>query len=134
MRHEVEVSTPANTPCPIGPYSHIAKAGPFIAVSATSGIDPATGELAGTDVYAQARQILDSFGVMLASVGADLSGVLHITVFLKNMGDFAEMNRAYVEKLGDHRPARTVVAVNDLPQAGALLTMNLTAVVRGETA
>lgn len=126
----VQTSTPADTPTPIGPYSHIAKAGPFITIGGTAGVNPATGELAGPDVAAQTRQILDSFVVMLASVGSDLRHVLHITIFLKDMGDFELMNQAYAAKMGDHRPARTVIGVNALPKPEALLTMNLTAVTR----
>jgi 2-iminobutanoate/2-iminopropanoate deaminase len=75
-------------------------------------------------------QILRSFQVMLESVGSDLTQVIHINVFLKDMRDFEEMNRAYVEMMGDHRPARTVIGVSDLPKPGVLLTMNLTAVTR----
>ncbi|HKY30565.1 MAG TPA: Rid family hydrolase [Pyrinomonadaceae bacterium] len=126
----VETFTPPNTPKPIGPYSHIAKFGNFICISATAGVDPGTGQLAGPDVYSQARQILDTFRVMLASVGSDLTHVLHINVFLKDMRDFEEVNRAYTESMGDHRPARTVVGVTDLPKPGARLTMNLTAVTK----
>ena len=93
-------------------------------------MDPATGQLAGGDVYSQTKQILESFRVMLESVESDLGHVVHINIFLKNMQDFEEMNRAYVEKMGDHRPARTVIGVNELPKPGVLLTMNLTAVTR----
>ena len=91
-------------------------------------MDPATGQLAGSDVYSQTTQILESFQIMLASAKSDLDHVVHINVFLKNMQDFDEMNQAYVEKMGDHRPARTVIGVNELPKPGILLTMNLTAV------
>jgi 2-iminobutanoate/2-iminopropanoate deaminase len=127
----VETSTPPNTPAPIGPYSHIAKVGQFITIGGTAGFDPATGRLAGSDVYAQAKQILASFRVMLQSVGSGLDHVIHVNVFLKNMSDFEEMNRAYVEMMGDHRPARTVIGVNELPKPGVVLTMNLTAVTKG---
>ena len=130
---DVETSTPPNTPNPIGPYSHIARAGTLISISATAGVDPVSGQLAGTDVYSQARQILETFGVMLASVDSDLNHVLHINVFLKDMSDFEEMNRAYTDKMGHHRPARTVIGVNELPKPGALVTMNLTAVTKGES-
>jgi 2-iminobutanoate/2-iminopropanoate deaminase len=126
----VETFTPANTPIPIGPYSHIAKVGPFISISGTAGVNPVTGQLAGPEVYSQARQVLESFRVLLQSVGSDLEHVIHVNVFLKDMRDFEEMNRAYVEVLGDHRPARTVIGVHELPKPGALLTMNLTAVTR----
>jgi 2-iminobutanoate/2-iminopropanoate deaminase len=120
----VETSTPPNTP----PYSHIAKVGSLIAIGGTAGVDPATGQLAGADVGTQARQILDSFEVMLESVGSDLAHVVHVNILLNEMSDFEALNAAYVEKMGDHRPARTVIGVRELPKPGVLLTMNLTAV------
>ena len=124
----VETSTPPNTPEPIGPYSHVAKVDRSITIGGTAGVNPATGQLAGTDVGSQARQILDSFKVMLEAVGSDLDHVVHVNVFLKDIDDFDAMNAAYVEKMGDHRPARTVIGVSELPKPGVLLTMNLTAV------
>jgi 2-iminobutanoate/2-iminopropanoate deaminase len=125
---KVETSTPPNTPVPIGPYHHIAKVGQFITIGGTAGFDPATGQLAGPGVYSQAKQILASFQVMLRSAGSDLAHVTHVNVFLKDMRDFEEMNRAYIEMMGNHRPARTVIGVHELPKPGVLLTMNLTAV------
>jgi 2-iminobutanoate/2-iminopropanoate deaminase len=86
MQSRVETFTPPNTPEPIGPYSHIAKVGQFISIGGTAGFDPATGELAGSDVFSQTRRILDSFAVMLESVGSDLGHVVHVNVFLKDMG------------------------------------------------
>src|SRR5512142_3213450 len=130
MSPRVETSTPANTPQPIGPYNHIAKVGQFITVGGTAGVNPATGQLAGPDVYSQTKQILESFKVMLESVGSDLDHVVHINVFLLEMQDFENMNRAYVEQMGEHRAARTVIGVSELPKPGVRLTMNLTAVTR----
>ncbi len=130
MPSKIETLTPPGTPVPIGPYHHIAKVGPFITIGGTAGVDPATGKLAGDDVYLQARQILKSFAVMLAAVNSDLAHVLHINVFLQHMRDFERMNDAYVEMMGEHRPARTVIGVSELPKPGVLLTMNLTAVTR----
>ena len=130
MTNSVETFTPDHTPKPIGPYNHIAKVGPFISIGGTAGVDPVTAQLAGPDVYSQTKQILESFRVMLESVGSDLNHVVHINVFLKDMRDFEEMNRAYIEMMGEHRPARTVIGVSELPKPGVLLTMNLTAVTR----
>lgn len=130
MPNTVETSTPANTPTPIGPYNHIAKVGQFITIGGTAGVNPATGQLAGPDVYMQTKQILRSFQIMLQSVGSDLNHVIHVNVFLKDMRDFEEMNRAYLDMMGDHRPARTVIGVAELPKSGVLLTMNLTAVTK----
>jgi 2-iminobutanoate/2-iminopropanoate deaminase len=104
--------------------------GEFITIGGTAGFDPVTGQLAGPDAYLQTKRIIDSFKVMLESVGSDLDHVLHVNVFLHSMSDFDEMNRAYVEKMGAHRPARTVIGVNELPKPGVMLTMNLTAVTR----
>ncbi len=130
MTNTVETSTPANTPTPIGPYNHIAKVDKFISIGGTAGVNPATGQLAGPDVYSQAKQILESFQIMLKSVDSDLKHVIHVNIFLKNMQDFEEMNRAYVDMLGNYRPARTVIGVAELPKPGVLLTMNLTAVTK----
>ena len=130
MTSRVETLTPPNTPKPIGPYNHIAKVGEHIWIGGTAGVDPTTGQLAGADVASQTRQIFKSFAVMLAAVDSNLDHVTHINVFLQRMSDFEAMNAAYVEAMGNHRPARTVFAVQELPKPGVLLTINLTAVTR----
>ncbi len=124
----VETSTPPGTPAPIGPYSHIAKVGSFITIGGTAAFDPTTGELVGDDVATQTTRILETFRVMLESVGSDLAHVVHVNVFLKDMADFAAMNAAYAAAMGGHRPARTAIGVRELPKPAVLLTMNLTAV------
>ena len=126
----VVTSTPKNSPTPIGPYNHIAQVGSSITIGGVAGIDPATGRLAGPTVTDQTRQILHNMDAFLQSVGSDLAHVVHVNVFLLRVSDFEEMNRAYAEPFGDHRPARTVFGVHELPKAGFLLTMNLTAVTR----
>jgi 2-iminobutanoate/2-iminopropanoate deaminase len=126
----VETSVPPGTPIPIGPYSHVAKVGTFVRIGGVAGIDPATGELDGADAYSQARRILQSFATMLASAGSDLAHVVHVNVFLRDVADFDAMNRAFVEAMGEHRPARTVIGVAALPKPGFRLTMDLTAVTR----
>jgi 2-iminobutanoate/2-iminopropanoate deaminase len=129
---KVETSTPDGVGKPIGPYSHVAKAGPFISISGTAGVDPATGQMAGPDAYTQSVQILRAFRRLLEGAGSDMSHVLHVRVYLRHVEDFEPMNRAYSEAFRDHLPARTVVAVSALPKEGALLTMDLSAVVNDE--
>lgn len=130
MTSRVETFTPPDTPTPIGPYNHVAKVGQHIWIGGTAGVDPSTGQLAGADVAAQTRQILKSFRVMLEAADSDLDHVVHINIFLKRMADFEDMNAAYAKEMGKLRPARTVVAVSELPKPGVLLTMNLTAVTK----
>jgi 2-iminobutanoate/2-iminopropanoate deaminase len=130
MKAPVETTTPPNVPKPMGPYSHIAKVGNFITVSGTAGSVFETSDLVGPDAYSQAKQTIANFRAMLRSVGSDLDCIVHVNVFLMDMSDYAEMNRGYAEAMGDHRPARTVIGVQSVPRAGAVLTMNLTAVTR----
>jgi 2-iminobutanoate/2-iminopropanoate deaminase len=127
---ELQRITLKNTPKPIGPYNHICKTGNFITIGGVAGVDPNTGRLAGDTVYLQTIRILNSFKVMLESVDSDLEHILHINVFLKNMDDFDELNKAYTEIMETHLPARTVIGVNALPKPGVLLTMNLTATTK----
>ena len=130
---KIETITSDNMFEPIGPYNHIAKAGPFITISGTPGIDPETSQMAGDDAYSQSKQIVRNFRSMLADVDASLDDIMHVHVFLVNVEDFAEMNRAYAEEFGSHCPTRTVICVADLPKKGALMTMNATAYVDNKT-
>lgn len=113
---------------PIGPYSHAVRIGSQIFISGTPGIDPATGHIAGTDAYHQARQALSNIRDMLKSANATLDDIGHVQINLVNVNDFAEMNRAYAEFFSDPYPARTVIGIAALPKPGVLLTMNAVAV------
>lgn len=121
---KVENYTPDTLFTPIGPYSHFSRSNGFIHISGTPGVNPATGQLAGNDAYSQAKQIILNFNIMLQSINLDLSHVTHVHVFLKDVNDFAEVNRAYSEVFKNHLPARTVICVADLPKKDALMTMN----------
>lgn len=122
-----EHHSPSNLFAPVGPYSHVSKAGSFVQISGADGINPAAGKMAGGGSYGQARQILLNFQAMPDSIGLRLDCMLHIHVFLKNADGFAEMNRAYGELFPCRRPARTAVCVADSPKSGAPMTMNATA-------
>jgi len=130
MLPTIQKLIPSRLPAPLGPYSHIARAGQLITISAIAGMDPGTGKIVGPDAYSQAKQILRLCDVMLAVADSDLDHVVHINLFLKKMDDLDEVGRAYDETFGPDRPAGTVVAVPDLPKPGALVTMNLIAITR----
>ena len=116
MAQKVETFTPSNVMIPVGPYSHITKAGILISISATAGVDPATGKLAGGDIESQVAQIIKSFTVMLSSVNSGLDQIMHINVFLTDMANFDRMNAAYGAAMGNCRPARTAIGVTGLPK------------------
>ena len=130
MDRSLQTLIPCDLPQPLGPYSHIAKAGQLITISAIAGMEPETGKIVGQDAYSQAKQILRLCDVMLAAAESDLDHVVHMNLFLKNVEDLDDVTRACDEALGPDRPAGTVIAVPDLPKPGALVTMSLIAMTR----
>lgn len=97
---------------PVGPYTPIVRSGEWLICSGQVGIRD--GELA-PGVKAQTTQAIANLRALLESEGASLDDVVKTTVFLTRIGDYATMNEAYVEAFGDHRPARSAVAVAGLP-------------------
>jgi 2-iminobutanoate/2-iminopropanoate deaminase len=97
---------------PLGPYTPAVRAGDFIFVSGQVGM--ADGALA-TGVAAQTSQAILNLTGQLASMGASLDDVVKTTCFLVDMDSFATFNAAYIEGFGAHRPARSTVAVRELP-------------------
>jgi 2-iminobutanoate/2-iminopropanoate deaminase len=108
----------AGLPTPIGPYSPAVALDRLIIVSGQGATDPATGELAGTDIETQTEQVFTNIEAILAAAGSDLSRVLRCGVFLVDLRDFEAMNRVYARVFGEHRPARTTVQVAALPDEG----------------
>jgi 2-iminobutanoate/2-iminopropanoate deaminase len=102
-------------PRPLGPYSPAVRAGDLIFLSGQTPVDTDTGKLLVGSVGEQTVQVLKNLEAVLQSVGASWSAVVKTTVFLRDMADFAEMNAAYAEYLGETRPARSTVAVAGLP-------------------
>jgi 2-iminobutanoate/2-iminopropanoate deaminase len=105
-------------PKPVGPYSPAVVFDRLVFVSGQGAIDPATGQLAGLDVESQTGQVFDNLEAILKAAGTDLAHVVRCGVFLVDMRDFGAMNTVYARRFGDHRPARTTVAVSSLPHAG----------------
>lgn len=103
-------------PAPIGPYSQALLAGDELFCSGQVAIDPATGELAGTDAATQAEQVLRNLGAVLEAAGMSHANVVKTTVFLIDMGDFAAVNEVYARYFDAAKPARSTVAVAALPK------------------
>jgi 2-iminobutanoate/2-iminopropanoate deaminase len=112
---------------PVGPYTPIVEAGDWLIVSGQVGIQD--GKLVDGGLQAQLRQALDNMSGLLRQHGATLHDVAKTTVFLTNMNDYAAMNDTYIAAFGDHRPARSAVAVAALP-IGALVEVEACALKR----
>ena len=95
--------------------SRAVRAGDFVFTAGQVPLIPGTKELAPGGVSEQTRQALDNIKAVLEAGGVDLSRVVKTTVFLTDMGDFAEMNEVYAEYFSGEPPARSTVAVRQLP-------------------
>jgi 2-aminomuconate deaminase len=121
---------------PRGKYSHVRRAGDFLFVSGTSSrradnsIAGAEVDALGTarlDVRVQTRAVLENIRDILASVGASMSDVVEVSSFLVNMNDFDGYNEVYATFFEDDPPARTTVAVHQLPHPHLLIEIKATA-------
>ena len=115
-------------PAAIGPYSQAIVANGFVFASGQLPVDPATGEFAQGGVQEQTRQSLMNASQILQAAGTDLAHVVKTTVFLSDMANFAAMNEIYSQFFSQPFPARSAVAVKDLPK-GALVEIEVVAVV-----
>jgi 2-iminobutanoate/2-iminopropanoate deaminase len=112
----------------IGPYSQGIKASGFLFTAGQVGFDPESGELVDGGIAEQTHRVLQNLRAILRAGGTDLAQVVKTTVFLVDMADFALMNEVYAEFFGDHRPARSTVAVASLPR-GARVEIEAIAVL-----
>ena len=103
-------------PAAIGPYSQGIIAGDFLFASGQIPIDPAAGEIRGSDITQQAEQVMKNVGAILAEAGTDYAKVVKTTCFLADMADFAAFNAVY-EQYFSEKPARSCVAVKELPKS-----------------
>jgi 2-iminobutanoate/2-iminopropanoate deaminase len=121
------VYTP-EAPKPIGPYSQAVAAGNFVFCSGQLGLDPIGGELVGETAAEQAERAILNLKAVLVRAGSELSHVIKVTLYLKDMNDFAEVNEVYGRHFIEMKPARTTVAVSQLPK-GALVELDAIAEV-----
>ena len=123
---------------PRGKFPHVKLAGPFIFVSGTSsrradnsfeGVEVDEMGTTHLDIRIQTKAVLENIRYILNSVGADLTNVVDVTTFLVNMNDFAGYNEVYGEYFDDTGPARTTVAVHQLPHPHLLIEIKVTAYI-----
>ena len=115
-------------PAAIGPYSQAMILNDVLFTSGQIPINPATGDIEGTDIQAQAEQVMKNLGAVLEAAGTSFENVVKTTCFLADMGDFAAFNEVYA-KYFTQNPARSCVAVKDLPK-GVLCEVEVTAYLK----
>ena len=115
-----------NAPAAIGPYSQAIEVNGFVYASGQLPIDPATGVFPEGGIKEQTAQSIKNAQMILEAAGTDLKHVVKTTVYLANMSDFAAMNEVYSQFFSEPFPARSAVAVKDLPK-GALVEVEVVA-------
>ncbi|MEX1243511.1 MAG: RidA family protein [Thermoanaerobaculia bacterium] len=117
-------------PQAIGPYSQAVSEGGFVFTSGQIPLDPATGALVSGGIETGVERVFDNLEAVLKAAGVSLDDVVKTTVYLLRMSDFAAMNTVYARRFGSHRPARSTVAVAELPK-GAAVEIDVVARVNG---
>ena len=118
-----------NAPSAIGPYSQAVVANGMVYTSGQIALKPdGSDELLNEDVVVQAVQVLRNLEAVLNEAGSSMGQVVKTTIFLANMDDFATVNEIYAEAFGEHKPARSTVAVKTLPK-NALVEIDAVALV-----
>jgi 2-iminobutanoate/2-iminopropanoate deaminase len=108
---------PPLAPPTAGPYSPAVRAGDFVFTAGQIALDPETGSvIPEKDIAAQTRRVLMNVKNVLSATGASMATVVRTTVYLKDMNDFAEMNKVYGEFFPASPPARSTVEVARLPK------------------
>ncbi|MGZ5208835.1 MAG: RidA family protein [Sulfuricurvum sp.] len=120
------VQTP-NAPAAIGPYSQAMIANGMVFTSGQIALTP-SGEMLTGDVSVQCTQVLANLKAVLEAAGSSLDKVIKTTIFLDNMDDFSAVNALYADAFGEHKPARSTVAVQTLPK-NALVEIDAVALI-----
>lgn len=111
-----KVIATTNAPAAIGPYSQAIEYNGMVYASGQIPVNPATGEVESDNIEGQADQSLKNVGAILKEAGLDYSNAIKTTCFLADIADFAKFNEVYSRYFKEEAPARSCVAVKDLPK------------------
>lgn len=112
----MKIVSTENAPAAIGPYSQAIIHNGTVFCSGQISLTAAGEGPIGETVEEQTVQVMKNVEAVLKAAGSDLSKIIKSTIFLTNMNDFGAVNKVYGEALGEHRPARSTVAVSALPK------------------
>ena len=111
-----QIVATGQAPRAIGPYSQAVVAGGLVYASGQIPLDPQTGEFVEGGIREQTERVLQNLSAVLVAAGSGLERVVKATVYLADMGDFAEMNEVYGRFFGEEPPARSTVQAARLPR------------------
>lgn len=105
-----------NAPAPIGPYNQAVMAGNMLFISGQIALDTVTGALVQDDIQAETNKVMENLAAILEAAGMDFSNVVKSSIFLMDMGQFAQVNEVYGRFFTSNPPARETVQVAGLPK------------------
>jgi 2-iminobutanoate/2-iminopropanoate deaminase len=111
-----EIITAEKGPKAIGPYSQAVKANGFIFTAGQVALDPVTGQMAQGGIAAEAARVLENLKAVVEAAGSSLGQAVKVTVYLKDMNDFAAMNEVYARYFPENPPARSTIEAARLPR------------------
>jgi 2-iminobutanoate/2-iminopropanoate deaminase len=115
LKTEMKSFFSAEAPKAIGPYSQAIKTGNLLYCSGQTPVDPVTMKIKSEEIEGQTQRALKNLELVLIAADLSLSDMVKVNVFITDMEHFPKMNAVYAKMLGDHRPARSTVAVKGLP-------------------
>jgi len=110
-----EVIYTKKAPEPVGPYSQAIDTGSLLFISGQIPINPQEGKLVEGNIGEKTEQVMQNINAILTEAGLNFDHVVKVSIFIKDMGNFAEINKVYASFFAAHPPAREVAAVNTLP-------------------
>jgi 2-iminobutanoate/2-iminopropanoate deaminase len=116
MSSEREIVSAPGAPPAIGPYSHAVRVGDLLFCSGQIPLDPASGELVGETAGEQAERCLENLQAVCEAAGASLERAVRVTVYMTDLGAFAEVNEVYARFFSEQPPARAAIGVAQLPR------------------
>ena len=127
MPRQRSIVSTEKAPAAVGPYSQAVRIGDLVYTAGQIPLDPATGTMVPGTIEVQTRQVLNNMSAVLTAAGSGLDSIVKMTVFMTDLGQFAQMNAVYAEFFPDAPPARSAVEVVALP-LGAMIEMEAVAV------
>ena len=113
-----QVIATQDAPPAIGPYSQAIRVGGLLFISGSLGMDPASGQIAAGGIATETEQALNNLGAILKAAGGTFDDIVKTTIFLTDMADFKTVNELYAKRFSSAPPARSTVAVKELPRNG----------------
>jgi 2-iminobutanoate/2-iminopropanoate deaminase len=114
---EKQIINTTAAPAPIGPYNQAVRVGDFLFVSGQIPLDTVTGQIINSSIREETQKVMENLEAILNEAGMDFSNVVKSTIFITDMGQFAEINEVYARYFPEAAPARECVQVAALPKA-----------------